>query len=160
MTNPDGQPESDKAVRELYRQLLEAWNKRNARNYTLLFATNANLIGFDGSQVDGQSAIGAHLSALFSHHQTASYVTIVREVRELTPDVVVLRANVGMVPPGKDDINAEVNAVQTMVAVRQEGEWKIALFQNTPSALHGRGQDSDSLTDELRDVLRASKESK
>ena len=141
------------ATRDLYDRLIEAWNKRNARDYALLFASTGSIVGFDGSQVNGQTEIGGHVSEIFSHHQTASYVTIVREVRAIATDVTLLRANVGMVPPGKDDINPEMNAVQSMVAARKGGKWEIALFQNTPAAYHGRPELSKKLTDELRVVL-------
>ena len=142
------------ATRDLYDRLIEAWNKRNARDYALLFASNGSIVGFDGSQVNGQTEIGGHVSEIFSHHQTASYVTIVRDVRTIASDVTLLRANVGMVPPGKDDINPEMNAVQSMVAARKGGKWEIALFQNTPAAYHERPDLSKKLTDELRVVLR------
>ena len=142
------------AARDLYDRLIEAWNKRNARDYALLFASNGSIVGFDGSQVNGQTEIGGHVSEIFSHHQTASYVTIVRDVRTIVSEVALLRANVGMVPPGKDDINPEMNAVQSMVAARKGGKWEIALFQNTPAAYHERADLSKKLTDELRAVLR------
>ena len=142
------------AARDLYDRLIEAWNKRNARDYALLFASNGSIVGFDGSQVNGQTEIGGHVSEIFSHHQTASYVTIVRDVRTIVSEVALLRANVGMVPPGKDDINPEMNAVQSMVAARKGGKWEIALFQNTPAAYHERADLSKKLTDELRAALR------
>ena len=142
------------ATRDLYDRLIEAWNKRNARDYALLFASNGSIVGFDGSQVNGQTEIGGHVSEIFSHHQTASYVTIVRDVRTIASDVALLRANVGMVPPGKDDINPEMNAVQSMVAARKGGKWEVALFQNTPAAYHERPDLSKKLTDELRAVLK------
>ena len=141
-------------TRDLYERLTEAWNKRNARDYALLFASNGSIVGFDGSQVNGQTEIGGHVSEIFSHHQTASYVTIVRDVRTIASDVALLRANVGMVPPGKDDINPEMNAIQSMVAARKGGKWEIALFQNTPAAYHERPDLSKKLIDELRVVLR------
>jgi uncharacterized protein (TIGR02246 family) len=145
--------DADRATRELYERLIEAWNKRNARDYALLFASNGSIVGFDGSQVNGQLEIGAHVSEVFSHHQTASYVTIVREVRPIGGDVTLLRANAGMVPPGKDDLDPELNAVQSMVASRKGGKWEIALFQNTPAAFHGRPELSKKLTEELRAAL-------
>jgi uncharacterized protein (TIGR02246 family) len=141
------------ATRDLYERLIETWNKRNARDYALLFASNGSIVGFDGSQVNGQMEIGAHLSEIFSHHQTASYVTIVRDVRSISSDVMLLRANAGMVPPSKDDINPELNAVQSMVAARKGGKWEIALFQNTPAAFHDRPDLSKKRTTELRAVL-------
>jgi uncharacterized protein (TIGR02246 family) len=145
---------AESATRDLYRRLIDTWNKRNARDYALLFASNGSIVGFDGSQVTGQNEIGAHVSEIFSHHQTASYVTIVREVRPISSDVTLLRANAGMVPPGKADISPEMNAVQSMVAAQKSGKWEIALFQNTPAAFHEKPELSKKLTDELRAVLR------
>ncbi len=146
--------DAERATRELYQRLIEAWNKRNARDYALLFASSGSVVGFDGSQVNGQLEIGAHLSEIVSHHQTAAYVTIVREVRSLAPDVTLLRANAGMVPPGKDELNPELNAVQSMVAARKNNKWEIALFQNTPAAFDNRPELRKQLTEELRAVLR------
>jgi hypothetical protein len=60
-----------------------------------------------------------------------------------------------MVPPGASDINPATNAVQSLVAVRREGVWRIALFHNTPAAFHGRPEESEKLTDELRAALAA-----
>ncbi|MDQ6689657.1 MAG: SgcJ/EcaC family oxidoreductase [Gemmatimonadota bacterium] len=145
---------AERETRELYRQLLETWNKRNARDYALLFAPDGSLVGFDGTQVFGQIGIGAHVSEVFSHHQTARYVSIVREVRSLSEGGAILSAVAGMVPPDADDINPETNAVQTMVAVQKSGTWKIAHFQNTPAAFHGRADDAKKLSEELRAALK------
>ncbi|HEY8832844.1 MAG TPA: SgcJ/EcaC family oxidoreductase [Gemmatimonadaceae bacterium] len=147
-------PGTDRGTRDLYRQLLDAWDKRNARDFALLFAPDGSIVGFDGTQVFGQAEIGAHLSQIVTHHQTARYVSIVREVRVLSEGVTILSAVAGMIPPDKDDINPEVNAVQTMVAVRTAAGWKVAHFQNTPAALHGRPDDVRKLSDELRAALK------
>jgi uncharacterized protein (TIGR02246 family) len=156
VTNPSpGSSAADADVRELYRKLLEAWDKRNARDYAMLFAPDAILVGFDGTQVFGQADIGAHISEVFSHHQTARYVSIVRGVRAVTGEVVALSAVAGMVPPNKTDINPEVNAVQTLVAARRGSVWQVALFQNTPAAFHGRPDDAKALTEELSRTLKS-----
>lgn len=149
-------PETDweTGTRELYAQLLDTWDKRNARNYALLFASDASLVGFDGSQVNGQLEIGAHVSEVFTHHQTPRYVGIVREVRQISADATLLRANSGLIPPGKDDIDPALNAVQSLVAVRKGGAWKIALFQNTPAKFDMRPEQSKALTEELRAMAR------
>ena len=144
----------NRATRDLYERFLETWDKRNARDFALLFASDGSLVGFDGSQVNGQLEIGAHLTEVFTHHQTPRYVSILREVRLLTNDVTLLRANTGLIPPGKDDIDPALNAVQSMVAVQKGGSWKIALFHNTPAAFHQRPDLSKQLTEELRAKLR------
>jgi hypothetical protein len=67
--------------------------------------------------------------------------------------VVLLRAIVGMVPPGKSELNPATNAVQSLIAVREDGVWRIALFQNTPAQYHGRPELAESHTAEMRQVL-------
>jgi uncharacterized protein (TIGR02246 family) len=153
----DGQPDADgdRASRELYARLLEAWDKRNARDFALLFSSEGSLVGFDGSQVNGQLEIGAHLTEVFTHHQTPRYIGIIREVRQLSADVALLRANAGLIPVDKDDIDPALNAVQALVAVQKGGTWKIAHFQNTPAAFHQRPDQAKQLSEELRNRLKA-----
>jgi len=140
-------------VRALYQQLLNAWNKRQAAEMAALFAEDGNLIGFDGSQVNGRAEIEAHLSPIFADHPTSAYIGKVREMRLLAPEVALLCAVAGMVPPGGADINPAVNAIQTLVTVKREGKWRIALFQNTPAQFHGRPELAQQLTEELRQLL-------
>jgi uncharacterized protein (TIGR02246 family) len=144
----------DQETRALYGRLLAAWDKRNARDFALLFTSDASLVGFDGSQVNGQLEIGAHVTEVFTHHQTPCYVALVRDVRLLATDVTLLRANTGLIPSGKEDIDPALNAVQSMVAVQKGGTWKVALFQNTPAAFHMRPELVKQLTEELRAKAR------
>lgn len=140
-------------VRALYHQLLTAWNERDASAMAALYQREGNTVGFDGSQHDGAAALEATMARIFADHQTAAYVGVVREVRFLTPDVALLRAVVGMVPPGARDLNPAANAIQSLIAVREAQGWKIALFHNTPAQLHGRPEAVEALTDELRAII-------
>ena len=142
---------------ELYTRLLEAWNARDADAFASLFTANASVVGFDGSQMDGTVQIASELQAIFAHHQTASYVAKVREVRQLDSRTFLLRAIVGMTPPGKTELNPAVNAIQSLVIVESAAGQKIALLQNTPAAFHGRPQLAEDLTHELTDVLSSGK---
>lgn len=137
----------------VYQRLLEGWNTRDAAAFAALFDEEGNVVGFDGSPMNGRVEIEATLRQIFADHVTAAYVGKVRGVRFLTSDVAVLRAVVGMVPPGGADINPAVNAVQTLVAAWRSGQWRIALFQNTPAQFHGRPELSAALTEELRQLL-------
>jgi uncharacterized protein (TIGR02246 family) len=149
-----GMAEIVAAVQGLYEELLTAWNNHDAHRYAALFAEDGSLIGFDGSHVDA-SDVEAHLARIFADHPTAPYVWKVSEVRPLGGDIVLLRARVGMVPPGKAEVNPAANAVQSLVAVRQDGTWRIALFQNTPAQYHGRPDLADEHTAEMRDAMVA-----
>jgi uncharacterized protein (TIGR02246 family) len=138
----------------LYMQLLDAWNRRNADDFAALFTKDGNSVGFDGSPLDGPEEIASTLKGIFANHPTAAYVAKVREVRRLGPEVTLLRAVAGMVPPGQTELNPAVNAIQSLVIVEQEGHLRISLLQNTPAAFHGRPQAAEQLTTELTEVLR------
>jgi uncharacterized protein (TIGR02246 family) len=101
----------------------------------------------------GPAEIEAELGRIFADHKTALYVSKVRATRALGSDVSLLRAVVGMVPPGTNDLNPDVNAVQSLLAVRVDGEWRTALLQNTPAQYHGRPEAAEALTAELRELL-------
>ena len=147
-------PASDpQRIVNIYKDMLDAWNRRSARDFANLFAPDANVVGFDGSQMNGKDEIFSELDRIFADHQTATYVAKVREVRELRPLVTLLRAVVGMVPPGGADLNPAANAIQSIVTVEKEGELRIALLQNTPAAFHGRPELADQLTAELNEIL-------
>lgn len=139
----------------LYTHLLEAWNRRDAEAFAGLFATTGSVVGFDGSQMNGRAAIASELSAIFAHHPTAAYVGKIREVRDLGSATALVRAVVGMVPPGGAELNPAVNAIQSLVIVPDSGVPRIALLQNTPAAFHGRPHLVEALTSELTAVLRA-----
>src|ERR687892_1232441 len=145
MTNHDP---IDADVRALYFQLLDRWNHRDAAGMAALFAADGNLIGFAGSMANGSAEIEAHLSPIFAHHPTAMFIAKVRGVRPLGPEAALLRAVAGMVPPGQSDINPAVNAIQSLVAARHDGQWRIEVFPKTPAALYGRPQLRAPLTEE------------
>ena len=148
------------AVFKLYRDLLTAWNDQNAEAMSALFQEDGNLIGFDGSELNGREEISDTLGFIFSEHPTARFVSVIRSIRFLHIDTVLLKAVVGMIPRGHTELNPGLNAVQSLVAVKNsvngEDQWRVALFQNTPAALHGRVEAQIALTKELVQVPLAS----
>ncbi|MFI5273686.1 MAG: SgcJ/EcaC family oxidoreductase [Ktedonobacterales bacterium] len=138
-------------LRALYRRLLAAWNARNADAFATTFTADGESIGFDGSQLTGRAEIAVALGQIFAGHATGAYVDLVRHVRVLAPGVAVLRAVVGMIPAGQSDIESRLNAMQTVIAAKQDGkEWRIVLLQNTPAQFHGQPKLVRQLTEELR----------
>lgn len=141
-------------IRALYREMLDGWNKQNADASAAPFAEDGEAIGFDGSQHSGRAGIASEIRQIFANHQTATYVAKVKSVRFLTPDVAILRAITGLVPPGQTDINPAVNAHQTVIAARRDGTWRIVLLQNTPAQFHGRPELAQQWTEELQELLK------
>jgi uncharacterized protein (TIGR02246 family) len=142
------------AVRELYRQLIEGWNDRSAEGMARPIAEIGLVVGFDGTRMTGPAQVEEAMSAVFADHRPARYVTRVESVTALDQDVAILEALAGMVPPGEDEVIADRNAIQTVVAQRTQDGWKVVLFQNTPVRLDGRPEEAERLTRELNALVR------
>ena len=158
MSTPTFQPQNaaspdEVEIRALYQQMLEGWNTRNADAFAAPFAEDGEVIGFDGSQMAGRAEIALTLGQIFTNHITAPYISKIRSVRFLRPEVAALRAIVGMIPPGQSDLNPAVNAHQTIIATKHDGRWRIQLLQNTPAQFHGRPELVQHMTEELRQML-------
>ncbi|BBH23188.1 hypothetical protein Back11_45330 [Paenibacillus baekrokdamisoli] len=146
--NNERQVESE--IVELYQQLIGGWNDRLADGMSGAFAEDGELIGFDGIQIIGREAIASHLRLIFSEHATPPFIYKIKEICLLAPEVALLRAIVGMAPPGESELDPKLNAHQSLVAVKHDGSWRTALFQNTPAQFHGRPDLVKQMTKELQ----------
>ena len=143
-------PVEEASVESIYQQLITSWNETDSKAFAELFAEDGSIVGFDGSQANSREEIYKHLKGIFTDHKPARFVTIVEEIRWLNPGVALLRAVAGMVPRGKTQINPQTNSIQSLVLIKNKDELKIALFQNTPAAFHGRPELSEELTGRLQ----------
>ncbi|TFV53113.1 SgcJ/EcaC family oxidoreductase [Blastococcus sp. TF02A-35] len=144
----------DTQIRSLYADFVDGWNRRSGAAVAAGFADDGDIIGFDGSHHRGRLSIAADLRQVFAGHETPAYVAVVRSVRPVAPGVAILVAHAGMIPPGANDLDPDLNAVHTMVAVDEgRGRWRISLFQATPAAWHQHPDEREALTEELRGLL-------
>jgi uncharacterized protein (TIGR02246 family) len=144
--------DESKDIRDVYDRLIAAWNSRDAEAFAAFFGADGISIGFDGSTAVG-AEIRDHLAGVFGDHPTASYVAKVRDVRRLCANTALLRSIVGMIPPGENRLKPDVNALQTLVAVKNDGTWRVVLLQNTPAQYHGRPELVEQHTAELQKLL-------
>jgi uncharacterized protein (TIGR02246 family) len=143
------------SARQVYFALLDDWNRQDAQAMAARFAERGSMVGFDGSAVDGRTAIEAHLLPIFEQHPTPLFAAKVREVRRMAGgQTLLLRGVAGMWPRDGTDLNPDLNAVQTMVLSLCDGVYRIEMFQNTPAAFHGRTDERDRLSAELRELGR------
>jgi uncharacterized protein (TIGR02246 family) len=140
----------EKAIATTYSALLGAWNTQNARAMAALFTRDGAQVGFDGSEAQGSQTIFEHLAPIFRDHPTKRFVYAVREIRLLTEDVALLRAIAGMVPRDSLELDESKNVIQSLVVRRENGDWRIVLFQNTPARLDGRPEAVTAMSKELR----------
>ena len=133
-------------VETLYEQLITAWNKRDADAFAELFIVDGECIGFDGSTYTGRGEVHEAIKKTFADHPTQPSTTKVQGVITVTTDVAIVRAIAGMPRPGKTELDPALHAMHRLTAVFRGGDWRVALFQNTPAQLHGRPDELGKLT--------------
>jgi uncharacterized protein (TIGR02246 family) len=143
------------AIRTLYQQLMDGWNKGSGEAFAAPFAEDGDLVGFDGTHLNGQKEIVSFHQRLFNSYVKGSrLVGKVRKVRFLTSNVALMHEVGGTIMAGQTDIDPERNSVQTLVAMKDsKGEWRLAAFQNTRAQYFGRPDQAQALTEELRSLV-------
>jgi uncharacterized protein (TIGR02246 family) len=57
--------QDEAAVRGLYRQFMDAWNRGSGADLAAVFTPDGDLVGFDGTHLKGRQEIAAHNQRLF-----------------------------------------------------------------------------------------------
>jgi uncharacterized protein (TIGR02246 family) len=137
------QSDDEAAVRALYEQLMAGWNKGSGEAFAAPFAEDGDLIGFDGTHLKGRHEIASFHQPLFDKWLKGTrLVGEVKSVRYLSPDVALMHAVGGTVMRGKSQPSPERDSIQTLVAIKRSGEWRLAAFQNArlrPMGRNARG---------------------
>lgn len=71
-------------------------------------------------------------------------------MRLLSPEVALMHALGGTVIEGQTDLDPDRNSVQTLIAMKRDGAWELAAFQNSRAQFIGRPELAKKLTQELR----------
>jgi uncharacterized protein (TIGR02246 family) len=122
----------EKAVRGLYSELMEGWNRGSGEDFAAVFAEDGDLVAFDGTHFEGREEIAPFHQELFDKWLKGTrLVGKVKDVRFLSPDVALMHAVGSTIMRGKTAPSPERNSIQTLVAVRRDGQWRLAAFQNT-----------------------------
>ncbi|HZO25708.1 MAG TPA: SgcJ/EcaC family oxidoreductase [Chloroflexota bacterium] len=122
----------EQAIRDLFRQLLEAWGRGDGPTYGALFTEDADYVAFDGSNRRGAEAIAAEHQQLFDTWLKGTrLVGQIDSLRFLGPNVALVHASGGTIFPGQRDERGRRPSIQTLVAVRRGDGWRFTAFHNT-----------------------------
>ena len=125
-------PSDEQAVRDLFRELLEAWGRGDGPAYGALFTEDADYVAFDGSNRRGSQAIASEHQQLFDTWLKGTrLVEQIDSLRFLAPDVALVHATGGTIFPGQRDERGRRPSIQTLVAVKRDGTWRFTAFHNT-----------------------------
>jgi len=123
----------EEAVRELlFREMMEGWNRGSGEDFAAVFTEDGDLVAFDGTHFEGRAQIAPFHQELFDKWMKGTrLVGRVKDVRFLSPNVALMHAVGSAIMRGKSVPSPERDSIQTLVATRQNGEWRLAAFQNT-----------------------------
>lgn len=126
----DQQADED-AIRELIDQQVKGWAAGDSEAYAETFTSDADYVTFLGSRHKGREAIATSYVPLFRRLLKGTRLQIeISEVRFLTPDVALIHANATVLKKARQR-NRRITRVNTSVAVRIDGRWRLAASQNT-----------------------------
>jgi uncharacterized protein (TIGR02246 family) len=122
----------ERAIRDLFRRLLDDWGRGDGNAYGSRFTEDAEYVAFDGSRTTGRNAIAASHQQLFDKYLQGSRLTgRIESFKFLGPDTALVYATGNTVMRGKTRPSPERASIQTLVAVKNEGEWRFAAFHNS-----------------------------
>lgn len=119
-------------VRALLNELVAAYNRGDLSGASALFAPDGDMIAGDGTLVSTRAAIERFLSDLHAKlPKGTQFVAAITNVRFAGPDVAVLTTEGGWQFPDETAVSAKNKGIQSAVAMRQNGTWRVVLFQRT-----------------------------
>jgi uncharacterized protein (TIGR02246 family) len=122
----------EEAVRDLYKELMDSWNRGSGEDYAAVFTEDGDLVAFDGTHFEGRGEIAPFHQELFDKWMKGTrLVGRVKDVRFLSPDIALMHAVGSTIMRGKSEPSPERDSIQTLVAIRQNAQWRLAAFQNT-----------------------------
>ena len=129
---PNEKTADEAAVRDLYQELMDGWNRGSGDAFAAAFTEDGDLVAFDGTHFEGREEIAPFHQELFERCMKGTrLVGEVKGVRFLSDDVALIHAVGSTVMRGKSEPSPERDSIQTLVAVRQDDKWRLAAFQNT-----------------------------
>jgi uncharacterized protein (TIGR02246 family) len=124
--------ESEAQVRTLMAQLTDAYNRSDASGVSTRFTADGDMITGAGEHLASPAEIDKFLSGLMEKLPKGTrFLATVTNVRFAGPDVAVVTSEGGWLYPDQTAISDKNQGLQSVVAIRREGDWRIVLFQRT-----------------------------
>lgn len=127
----DANHPADGAIRDLFCRLLDDWGRGDGHAYGSRFTDDADYVGFEGSRTKGRQEIASSHQELFDKWLKGTrLVGKIESVRFLGPEVALVHAIGSTIFPGEDKPRPSRDSIQTLVAIRRDGEWLFTAFHN------------------------------
>ncbi len=132
MNTTNDRSADERALRDLFQKLQEAWNQGDGRAYAASFTEDADYINVTGASLKGRQAIATVHQQLFETlFQGSQLEGFVKRLHFLSEDIALLHVHGRPRVPGQEIPAPEQYSIQTLVAIKQADRWRITAFQNT-----------------------------
>jgi uncharacterized protein (TIGR02246 family) len=128
-----GLSDGDKAaIASLTQRVVAAWSYHDAGAFADVFTEDGTMV-LPGLYLQGRAEIRAHMAAAFEAEYKGTQVTGKPiGIRPLGDDAAILLSQGGVLQPGDSEVSEQEAIRAAWVAVRQDGQWRLAAYQNTP----------------------------
>jgi uncharacterized protein (TIGR02246 family) len=117
---PKGHPADEKALRELHRGFVAAYNKGDAEAVAAFYVSDADFVGIRGDTYHGRAEIEKSFASFFAQSKGAKLKSPFGSLRFITPDVAISDRSEELTPTvegGPGSVHA------TVVYVKRDGKW-------------------------------------
>ena len=117
---PKGDPADEKALRELHREFVAAYNKGDAEALAAFYAPDADFVGIKGDTYHGRAEIEKRTANFFAQNKGLKLKSPFGSLRFITPDVAISDRSEELTPTGD---RGPGGVLATVVYVKRDGKW-------------------------------------
>lgn len=139
-TKTKAQKQEEAAVLAVLKGVYDAWNKADPDAFVAEYFEDASAIlpgSYLKSRQDIHDAMAYSFNGPLKGTRTSDKVL---DIRFLNDDAAVVISETGILIPGESAAPPERTAYATWVLAKQDGNWLLAAYSNSPSVAPGPGQ--------------------
>lgn len=126
------------AIRQIVQQLQDGWNAHDGKAFAAPFAADADYVVISGLKIKGKEVIEkGHINIFATVYKDSHNVATIKGIRFLRADVAIAHVEWNLEFRAGDKLEKK-QAMNTIVATKENGKWSIAAFHNTPIQAEGR----------------------
>lgn len=123
--------EDESAIRGLVQKMQDGWNEGDGVAFAAPFAEDADYVVVNGTHIRGRKAVAAgHVQIFNTIYRDSHNELKVEQIRPVRPDVAIVHVHAHLTVR-VESVMEETDARFTAVAVKTDGKWEFAAFQNT-----------------------------